>query len=134
MEAEKLSIFQLPLDFKSYLKYSLSNYKYNIITYIRAYKYMNLAKWIVVACSAIGLTLCGNGLGAKAAETQPGNSGRTFTDWCREKASLSPEAKLTVEVLLKTAGTTECDAANQKLSSVTELNLNFHGISDIKPL
>jgi hypothetical protein len=99
-----------------------------------AYKHINLAKGIVVACSAKGLTLCGNGLGAKAAETQPGNSGRTFTDWCREKASLSPEAKRTVEVLLKTAGTTECDAANQKLSSLTELNLNFNGISDIKPL
>ena len=35
----------------------------------------------------------------------------TFADWCRQKADLSPEAKHTVEVLLKQAETTECDAA-----------------------
>src|SRR4029078_2804347 len=109
---------------------ALPGHEYNHLGLL--YKHMNLAKWIVIACSAIGLTLCGNGLGAKAAETQPGNSGRRFTDWCREKASLSPQAKRTVEILLKTAGTTECDTANQKLSSLTELNLNFKGISDIK--
>jgi Leucine-rich repeat (LRR) protein len=80
---------------------------------IVAQKQMNLSRLIVV---------------------QPGNSGRTFADWCREKASLSPEAKHTVEVLLKQAGTTECDAANQKLSSLTELNLGGNQISDIKPL
>jgi hypothetical protein len=38
---------------------------------------------------------------------------RTFADWCRQKADLSPEAKHTVEVLLQYAETTECDAANQ---------------------
>jgi Leucine-rich repeat (LRR) protein len=59
---------------------------------------------------------------------------RTFADWCRQKADLSPEAKHTVEVLLKEAGTTECDAANQKLSSLTGLDLDNNQISDIKPL
>ena len=59
---------------------------------------------------------------------------RTFADWCRQKADLSPEAKHTVEVLLQKAGTTECDAANQRLSSRTGLILEDTQISDIKPL
>ena len=103
------------------------------MTLIVAHKHMKLPKSVALACCAI-LALSGRGLSAKAAETRSGNSRRTFADWCRQKADLSPEAKHTVEMLLKEAGTTECDAANQKLSSLTELNLNFHGISDIKPL
>ena len=87
-----------------------------------------------VAFSAIGLSSCGNGLSAKAAETQPGNSGKIFADWCREKASLSPEAKHTVEVLLPKSKTTECDAVYRKLWSLTELYLDNNEIIDIKPL
>ena len=94
---------------------------------------MNLPKSIALACCAI-LALSGNGLSAKAAETRSGNSRRTFADWCREKDSLSPEAKHTVEVLLRQAGTTECDAADGTLSSLTKLDLNNNEISDIKPL
>ncbi len=93
---------------------------------------INLPKLIVVTCSAIALASCGNGLGGEASAPQPGN--RTFADWCRDRASLNPEAKHTVEVLLKQAGTTECDAANRKLSSLTELSLSDNKISDIKPL
>jgi internalin A len=94
---------------------------------------MNLQKSIALTCCAI-LALSGNGLSAKAAETRSGNSRRTFADWCRQKADLSPEAKRTVEVLLQKAETTECDAANLKLSSLTELDLDNNQISDIKPL
>ena len=101
------------------------------MTLIVAQKHMKLPKSIALACCAI-LALSGNGLSAKAAETRVEN--RTFADWCREKDSLSPEAKHTVEMLLKEAGTTECDAANQKLSILTELDLNNNEISDIKPL
>jgi hypothetical protein len=81
------------------------------MTLIVAEKHKNLQKSIAVTCSAIALALCGSGLSADAAETRSGNSRRTFADWCREKDSLSPEAKDTVEVLLRKAGTTECDAA-----------------------
>jgi internalin A len=94
---------------------------------------MKLQKSIALACCVL-LALSGNGLSAKAAETRSGNSRRTFADWCREKADLSPEAKHTVEVLLEIAETTECDAANQTLSSFTELLLRDNQISDIKPL
>ena len=101
---------------------------------IVAQKYMNLRKLIVVTCSAIGLALSGNVLGAKAEETRAENSGETFADWCRQKADLSPETKHTVEVLLKKAETTECDAADRELSSLMKLSLYNDQISDIKPL
>src|SRR4028119_2251443 len=103
------------------------------MTLIVAHKHMKLQKSIALACCAI-LALSANGLSAKAAETRSSNSRRTFADWCRQKANLSPEAKRTVEVLLKEAGTTECDAANQKLSTLTELVLYSNQIRDIKPL
>ena len=94
---------------------------------------MKLQKSIALTCCAI-LALSGSGLSAKAAETRSGNMRRTFADWCRQKADLSHKAKYTVEVLLKLAETTECDAANLKLSSLTGLGLTNYKISDIKPL
>ena len=108
------------------------------MTLIVAQKHKNLQKSIAVTCSVIALALCGSGLSAYAAETRSSNSRRTFADWCREKDSLSPEAKHIVELLLEEAGTTECDAADRTLSSLTELNLSAVNsgieISDIKPL
>ena len=95
---------------------------------------MDLQNLSAVTCSAIVLALCGSGLSAKAAEVRSENSRQTFADWCRQKDSLSPEAKHTVDVLLKEAKTTECDEANQKLSSLTKLSLERNEISDIKPL
>ncbi|MEG4291571.1 leucine-rich repeat domain-containing protein, partial [Microcoleus sp. D2B6] len=103
------------------------------MTLIVTQKQMKLQKSIAVTCCAI-LALSGNGLSAKAAETRAGNMRRTFAEWCRQKADLSPEAKRTVEVLLQKAETTECDAANLKLSSLTVLVLDNNQISDIKPL
>ena len=59
---------------------------------------------------------------------------RTFADWCLTRANLIPEAKHTVDVLLEKAETNDCDAADRKLSSLTELYINHDQISDIKPL
>src|SRR6476661_3085627 len=103
------------------------------MTLIVAQKHLKLPKSIALACCAI-LALSGNGLSAKAAETRSGNSRRTFADWCRQKADLSPEAQHTVEVLLEYAETTECEAADGKLSNLTQLDLENNKISDIKPL
>ena len=106
-----------------------------MMRFIVGQKQMNLSRLIVFALSAIVLISCGNKPSKLVAAPQLGNSGRTFADWCRQKADLSPETKHTVEVLLKIAGTTECDAANQKLSSLTALGLiDDNKISDIKPL
>ncbi len=100
---------------------------------IVAHKHMKLPKSIALAC-CVFLALSGNGVSAKATEVRSGNSKRTFTDWCRQKADLTPETKHTVDVLLEEAGTTECDAADRKLSSLTKLSLRKNQISDIKPL
>ena len=58
----------------------------------------------------------------------------SFADWCANKANLHPETRLTVDVLLQEAGTTDCNQANQKLSALTNLSLFNNQISDIKPL
>ena len=118
------------------------------MTLIVAQKHMKLPKSIALTGCAIVLASCGNRPSelisnlqprnnrpsALVSEPQPKKTGRTFADWCRQKASLIPEAKHTVEVLLQKAETTECDAANHTLSTHTELNLNRNQISDIKPL
>ncbi|WP_228056545.1 leucine-rich repeat domain-containing protein [Microcoleus sp. LEGE 07076] len=104
------------------------------MTLIVAQKYINLQRSIALACCCALIALSGNGVSAKAAEVRSSKSRRTFADWCRQKASLSPEAKHTVEVLLEKAGTTECDAANRQLSSLTTLSLSLNRINDIKPV
>jgi len=50
------------------------------------------------------------------------------------KDSLSEEAKLTVEVLLEKAGTSDCYEAEKILSSYTKLEVNFLDISNLSPL
>jgi internalin A len=57
-----------------------------------------------------------------------------FADWCRHIDSLSEGARHTVEVLLKNAGTDDAEAAEQILSSMTELNLNSDELTDISSL
>ncbi|MEG4912064.1 leucine-rich repeat domain-containing protein [Microcoleus sp. B13-B6] len=57
-----------------------------------------------------------------------------FADWCRHIDSLSEEARHTVKVLLKKAGTDDAQAAEQILSSMTELDLRSNKISDISSL
>ena len=58
----------------------------------------------------------------------------SFADWCLHKDSLSESARHTVEVLLKQAGTCDCNEANRVLSNLTELHLPSHKITDITPL
>ena len=57
-----------------------------------------------------------------------------FADWCRHIDSLSEEARHTVKVLLKKAGTDDAQAAEQILSSMTELDLNSNELTDISSL
>jgi internalin A len=58
----------------------------------------------------------------------------SFADWCLHKDSLSESAKHTVEMLLKQAGTCDCNEANRVLSNLTELHLPSNKITDITPL
>ena len=54
-----------------------------------------------------------------------------FADWCRHIDSLSEEARHTLKVLLKKAGTDDAQEAEQILSSMTELHLNSDELTDI---
>jgi internalin A len=66
--------------------------------------------------------------------SQPAREYKTFAQWCQNLSKLSAQQKHTVEVLLKKAETTECNAASQKLTNLTELDLSFNQIVDIKPI
>ena len=57
-----------------------------------------------------------------------------FSDWCRHIDSLSEEARHTLEVLLKKAGTDDAEAAERILSSITELDVSKNKITDISIL
>jgi len=67
----------------------------------------------------------------QAAESTQGSS---FKQWCQQQASLSVEARITVEVLLAEAGTSDCERAAKTLSSRTELRLENDQITDVNPL
>jgi internalin A len=45
-----------------------------------------------------------------------------FQQWCEQKAKLPQQTRYTVEVLLKTAGTTNCTQAHQKLIKERKFN------------
>ena len=64
------------------------------------------------------------------------NKSKTFTEYCQQKSILPQATKDTVEVLLKEAGTQNCQQANRKLSNLTRLSLwgSDKEISDLKPL
>ena len=57
-----------------------------------------------------------------------------FIEWCRTKKSLPAATQHTIDVLLKEAGTTNCDVANSKLKNMIALNLRSKQISDVRPI
>src|SRR5919199_1920165 len=57
-----------------------------------------------------------------------------FANWCRHLYSLPQKASHKVKVLLKKAGTEDAQTAEQRLSSMTELILSHHQITDISSL
>ncbi len=67
-------------------------------------------------------------------ENQPINFSSFADEWCFHKNSLSKEAKHTVEVLLKRAGTSACYKAERILSNITSLSFVSDRISDLTPL
>jgi len=87
--------------------------------------------------SFVGAGLVGSillGVVSFPSHAQTAGNYHSFADWCVNKASLPADAKHTVEVLLKQAGTQNCQEANQKLSALTELYLKNNQISDLQPL
>jgi internalin A len=59
---------------------------------------------------------------------------KSFAQWCQEKASVSPSRRLTIDILLKEAGTNDCNIADIKLKSIRGLHITRNQISDLTPL
>jgi internalin A len=100
--------------------------------------WLKIAKRYAGQCIVFSLTLILIVGGYKLPEavgqrTQTANY-KTFTDWCANKANLNPEARRTVDALLKEAETNECAPANKKLLSLKGVLIWDSGISDITPL
>ncbi len=96
-----------------------------------------MKKLISILLSTITLTACSSDTSSVA--LQRGNNGKNFENWCKEKSTLPEETQITIEILLKEAGTQDCRKANLKLDkltylSLTQLLLGQNQISDIKPL
>ncbi|MFM7189428.1 MAG: leucine-rich repeat domain-containing protein, partial [Microcystaceae cyanobacterium] len=58
----------------------------------------------------------------------------TFLEWCQARKTLKRGAKDTVEAILKTQSTTNCQTANDKLARSFGLNLNNRNLQDLRPL
>jgi internalin A len=80
-----------------------------------------------------GLALLLQALPVMAAPPQPAKT-KTFAQWCLKRNSVPAATKLTIDLLLKQAGTKNCQLANSKLNTLTELNLSEGRISDLKPI
>jgi len=83
---------------------------------------------------ALSLFLGVSGFRADAVPLNQTTTPKSFADWCLNRANLPPDTRRTVNVLLREAGTTECDRADRKLSTLTELDLSDNQIVDLKPL
>ena len=57
-----------------------------------------------------------------------------FLEWCSTKKSLPAATQHTVDVLLKEAGTNNCDVADSKLKNMIALDLRSKQISDVRPI
>ncbi|WP_310483845.1 leucine-rich repeat domain-containing protein [Chamaesiphon sp. VAR_48_metabat_403] len=64
----------------------------------------------------------------------PPTNSKSFFQWCQDKQSSATATRLTIDVLLREAGTNDCRLADAKLKSVTSLDLYYSQISDLQPL
>jgi internalin A len=91
--------------------------------------------------NGLGIALMGGFLMASCQQQSPEqlspeqiNNFKTFKDWCVQQERLAPEAKHTVEALLKQADTKDCDRASKQLAAMTSLIFSGNQIVDLKPL
>jgi CHAT domain-containing protein/Tfp pilus assembly protein PilF len=57
-----------------------------------------------------------------------------FSQWCEHRETRETQEQKTVEVLLQSIGTSDCEAATDRLETLTELYLENQQISDLSPL
>jgi internalin A len=80
-----------------------------------------------------GLTFLLQAMPAMAAPSQQQKT-KTFAQWCQQKDAVPAATKLTIDLLLKEAGTQNCQQADSYINSLTEINLSGKGLSDLQPL
>ena len=73
-------------------------------------------------------------LGAVGSASPQQPKPKSFAQWCRQKKSAPAATRHTIDVLLKEAGTKNCQRADAKLRSLTELQLISNQIVDVQPL
>ena len=67
-----------------------------------------------------------------AARQQPNT--KSFAQWCQQKNSVPAVIQHTIDLLLREAGTQECQLADSKLQNLTSLSFESQRIEDIQPL
>jgi internalin A len=102
-------------------------------------KYMLTTKLARFATMCVGCAIVVTNIDPSFAQSTDRQSSRSdnpksFAQWCQEKASVSPSRRLTIDVLLKEAGTNDCNIAERKLKSIRNLYLASKKISDLDPL
>ena len=85
----------------------------------------------VLALVSGAICLCSASIVAAAPSAQIPQS---FAQWCIQKKSVPADTRYTIDVLLKQAGTNNCQQADAKLRNLTSLYLYFDQIVDVKPL
>ncbi len=69
-----------------------------------------------------GVTFLLQALSTTAAPSQQPKA-KTFAQWCQQRNSVPASTKLTIDLLLKQAGTKNCKQADAKLNSLTSIEL-----------
>jgi len=92
----------------------------------KPYRFNDCAGFVLGLTAAIALSL-------QPSIARERNDNR-FSQWCERRANLSAGAKRTVEVLLEIAGTSECNAAEEKLLAMSDLSIVQKELTDLSPL
>jgi internalin A len=56
---------------------------------------------------------------------------KSFTQWCQQKSAVPAITQHTIDLLLKQAGTQDCQLADAKLKSLTSLTFEQQNISNL---
>ncbi len=105
--------------------------KFCTYSYESSHTQIKAMKTVIALVSGLALLL--QALPANAIATQQSKP-KTFTQWCQQRSSVPAATKLTIDLLLKEAGTQDCKQANSKLVNLTRLDLSVAKISDLQPL
>jgi internalin A len=59
---------------------------------------------------------------------------KTFVQWCKQKNALPKDTQYTIDVLLRRAGTKDCQEAERNLNKLNRLQIGADEISDLRPI